>query len=75
MRAVIDTGTSDIREAFIQAKMEPSCGWPWLEEHMRKTLPEQSITVLRDGKVVLKADTADKQVTKTMKQIMRDGTT
>lgn len=71
MRAIIDSDHSDIREAFKQAQMEPSCGWAWLEQHMRKDHLEQSITVLRDGKVVLKAGADDKQASKTIKTIIR----
>jgi len=71
MRAIIDSDSPDIREAFIQAQMEPNCGWPWLEQHMRKAHPDQSITILRDGKVVLEVAAANKEAGKTIKKVIR----
>ena len=68
MRAIIDSDTPDIREAFIQAQMEPNCGWLWLDEHMRQAYPNQSMTILRDGKVVLEVRAANKEASKAIKK-------
>jgi hypothetical protein len=71
MRAIIDSDTPDIREAFIQTQMEPNCGWPWLDQHMRKTHPDQRITILRDGKVILEVAADNKEASKTIKKVIR----
>ena len=60
MTAIIDTCYSDLIQRFINANIEPLCGWPWLEQNMHKKHPEQTMTILHDGKVVF-TTTKDKE--------------
>jgi len=68
MRAVIDTEYQDIRERFRDANMEPLSGWPWLEKNSSKKHPEQTMTILYDGKPVFTLTSKDKK--KSVKDVM-----
>lgn len=69
MRAIIDTDYIDISDRFHDAKVEPLCGWPWLAQNRRKRYPEQTITILYDGKAIFTLTSKDKK--KSVKAVMQ----
>lgn len=43
----------EMTEPFISARMEPLCGWAWIQANIGRAYPEQSMTVSFNGKVLL----------------------
>ena len=70
MKAIIDNEIVDLRVAFVDARMNPLCGWLWLEEHLKRQSPPQSITILYDGNPILKLTPDDKPTKKMVKAVM-----
>ena len=74
MKAIIDLEMQDVREAFRNALMKPSCGWLWLEKNRQKVYPEQGITIFYDGKPILKRLNIDKPIKGLVRGVMAEHT-
>ena len=70
MRAIIDSGYQDLRLRFIEAKLEPIGGWPWLDEQMRRDYPGQKMTIFFDGNPIFTLTKDDKPTKKAVKAVM-----
>jgi hypothetical protein len=42
----------DVMEAFVQAQMNPLCGWLWLSKNRFRQHPEQTISISYNGKAI-----------------------
>jgi len=72
MRAIIDQDYTDIRLAFIEAKVFPLCGWDWLQQNIHRHYPEQKITISYNGRVIANILNTHKVTNKALKTIMRN---
>ena len=70
MRAIIDTDYCDLRVRFIEAKIEPLCGWLWFEQIMQSKYPEQKMTIFYGDEPIVTWTTSDKPTKKTVKATM-----
>jgi len=71
MKAIIEQDYTDIRLAFINAKMFPMCGWAWLEDNINKKHPEQTMTIFYDDKWVAELSANKKHTRKGMREIIK----
>jgi hypothetical protein len=70
LRAIIDSDYDDLSLRFENAKLEPIGGWDWLESHRQKQYPEQTMTILYDGKWVAELSSRQKHTRKGMREII-----